>query len=551
MLPGAASAQRGFSFSVAATEVTPNSARLWARADRPGPVLVRVTRCRSRRGIERQLAARRADDLTVQTVVSGLRPDTRYCYRFRMRSGGLRGPPTAISALGTFTTAPAPDTSKPVRFAWSGDADFQPHPDTGRPFYNDFEIYRRMAEEGNDFNVNFGDTIYVDTEFPGGWPRIPDAIDLGSKWAKYRINLSSEALQLLRRSGPTYNGWDDHEFINDFTPFERLFTNGNETRQNDHVNEVEPGPVYRDGSRAFRDYMPVTYRSDTGIYRSFRWGRNLELFILDERSFKSAKASADDVCDNPQTGSPDFAPTSEGTLARTEFGLLVPSLREPVSPRCLETINDPNRTMLGRRQYEVFTDAIKRSTATWKVIMNQVAMQQFYVFPYEYWEGYEAERQRLLQFLTENVENVVVLTTDIHANLVNEIRFCTVERRPGCPRSSGILEVTTGPVATMTYKREINDEVGGNSGPYLSAGVWAAVFKAPPPQGAGMMCAAMDVYSYGQVEARSDTLTITLKDIDGRPVRDDPPTEGPTPTPGQPRQGVRGPPCGPYTLRAR
>ncbi|MBA2439336.1 MAG: alkaline phosphatase D family protein, partial [Thermoleophilaceae bacterium] len=473
-----------------------------------------------------------------------------YCYRFRMRRPagrsrrGRLGRLTAISDLGTFVTAPAADTPKTIRFAVSGDADLQPDPLSGRPFYNDFEIYGLMARQRNDFNVNMGDTIYMDTEVPGAWPKVPDAITVPQKWSKYRLNLSSQNLQLLRRSGPVYNHWDDHEFVNDFTPFEREYTSGNATRGNEHKIVVDPGTIYRAGSRAFRDYMPVTFSREDGIYRSVRWGKNVELFLLDERSFKSAKASADHACDNPATGEPDEAPTAEGTLARTEFGLLRAALRQPVSKRCLDTINDPRRTMLGRRQYDRFTQAIERSDATWKVILNEMAIQQFYLLPYEYWEGYAAERRRLLEFLTRKVKNVVFLTTDIHANLVNDVRFCTVELRPGCPRNSGILEVTTGPVATMTYKREINDEVGGRVGPFFSAAVWSSVFKAPPPQGVGMRCAAMDVFSYAQVEATSKTLTIDLRD-DGKRVRDSPPTEGPT------GGGLPGPPCGPYKLTAR
>jgi phosphodiesterase/alkaline phosphatase D-like protein len=34
----------------------------------------------------------------------------------------------------------------------------------------------------------------------------------------------------------------------------------------------------------------MTSSSATGLYRTFRWGRNLELFFLEERSFRSAKA---------------------------------------------------------------------------------------------------------------------------------------------------------------------------------------------------------------------------------------------------------------------
>ena len=44
----------------------------------------------------------------------------------------------------------------------------------------------------------------------------------------------------------------------------------------------------RRGVKAFTDYSPVTYSRARGIYRSVRWGRNLELFFLDARSFRDA-----------------------------------------------------------------------------------------------------------------------------------------------------------------------------------------------------------------------------------------------------------------------
>ena len=43
--------------------------------------------------------------------------------------------------------------------------------------------------------------------------------------------------------------------------------------------------LYNRGVNAFRDYAPVSYKSTDGFYRRFRWGRNLALFCLDERSF--------------------------------------------------------------------------------------------------------------------------------------------------------------------------------------------------------------------------------------------------------------------------
>ena len=113
--------------------------------------------------------------------------------------------------------------------------------------------------------------------------------------------------------------------------------------------------------------------------------------------------------------------------------------------------------MLGARQYAAFTKAIAASTATWKVIVNEVPIQQFYALPYDRWEGYAAERERLLRFLQANVRNVVFLTTDTHANLVNEVRYRTLG---GAPEGTGIWEVVTGPVATNSFAKEIDGYLG-------------------------------------------------------------------------------------------
>ena len=169
------------------------------------------------------------------------------------------------------------------------------------------------------------------------------------------------------------------------------------------ITESVSGPVlYRRGVKAFTDYSPVTYSRARGIYRSVRWGRNLELFFLDARSFRDAKADANGVCDNPQTGAPDVAPTAP-QANRSLFGAVLPAtgLSQPVSQQCLDTIRDPNRDYLGDAQFNRFSKAIKKSKARFKVIINELPIHQYYVLPYDRWEGYEAERQQMLTFLTQ------------------------------------------------------------------------------------------------------------------------------------------------------
>ena len=52
--------------------------------------------------------------------------------------------------------------------------------------------------------------------------------------------------------------------------------------------------------------------------------------------------------------------------------------------------------MLGRAQEAAFLTAFAASNATFKVVVNEVPMQQFYQLPYDRWEGFAAERTRLL-----------------------------------------------------------------------------------------------------------------------------------------------------------
>ena len=463
-----------FRHGIAAGEITSTSAVLWTRAPRPGAVVLTVSTATSVPVGRFAARATSGNDRTVQRVVRGLKAATSYRYFFAQGK--------AKSAIGRFTTAPAPSVSASVRFAISGDADATPAAN-GKPAYNRFEVYQRMHAEANHFNINLGDTIYSDSEVGGA----PVARTISAKWAKYRLGLELPALFALRASAGLYSHWDDHEFINDFS-------------------RPEHGEaIYAAGVKAFRDYSPVTYSPATGLYRTARWGKHLELFFLDERSFRSAKATT--ACNG------DLAPTAPQAV-RNAFAALAPGLRNPVLPACLAAIDDPARTILGARQYDAFTKAIKASTATWKVVVNEVPIQQYYALPYDRWEGYAAERERLLSFLQQNVKNVVFLTTDTHANLVNELRSKTLS---GAPVSYGIWEVVAGPVATNTFAKEIDDTLGQRG---AGTAIGALFFKPAPPNGLGMQCAALDTYSYSQVTVTATRLTVAMKDAKGQPVRE-------------------------------
>ncbi len=486
---GPASAARPFGEGVAAGEITPSEALLWTRAPRTGGLRVEVAANKAFKGlpIVKQLSARAIDDRTVRVRIVSLKPGTRYWYRFRQGK--------AVSPVGTFVSAPGPASAAGVRFAISGDADATPG-SNGRPAYNRFETYARMARERNHFNINLGDTIYSDSEVGGA----PVARTIVAKWEKYRLGLALPALRQLRGGAGLYSHWDDHEFINDFS-------------------RAEHGEaIYRAGVKAFTDYAPVGYSPATGLYRTFRWGRHLELFFLDERSFRSAKATA--ACGG------DLAPTAPAAV-RAGFSAIAPDLAKPVSEACLGTILDPERTMLGSAQEAAFAKAVRASTATFKVIVNEVPLLQLYALPYDRWEGYAAARTRLLDVI-EGVPGVVVLTTDTHAHVIGEVRRATLEATG--PVGTGIWEVVTGPVATNTYAKEIDGFLGSAGAGALITGLF---FKPPPPSGLGLACAGTDQYGYAQVAVTATRLTVTPKTAAGGRVVD-----------------ATGTPCAPLVVRA-
>ena len=522
LLPAGATGTQLFKSGRTAGEITAHSAIVWARLIRPKTVRAQVATDSSfhHQVARRRVKAKPKNDMTVQRKIGGLKPGRTYWYRFctlprKFRGGGDQaGRRRRCSGKGRFETAPAPGDTKTIRFAYTGDETGVHEPGSDKPFWGYFRAWHTIVGEKNDFNIDFGDTIYSDPEVPGWGNRT--ALTVPDKWAMYRRKLRVGNMRRARAATGMYNHWDDHEFRNDFSIPEF----GRE--------------VYDHGVRAFRDYEPVHYTKQDGIYRSVRWGKNLELFFLDERSFRSAKASDNGTCDNPDTGQPDLAPTAPKDK-RQLFSTLIPSLAAPVSQECKRKIDNPNRTMLGKPQLHRFLADVKSSDARWKVVMNETPIQQFYGLPYDRWEGYAYERVQLLKALENaNVNNLVFLTTDTHAAFANVVRLRSLDgdiapsNAPASPTDTPYDDFIIGPVATKPFWEEIDDTTGKpGSGELLSQ----VFFHPPPPQGVGMACSQGGQQSYAEVTVKRGSLTVEYKKSDGSPVMD-----------------INGSPCGPYVL---
>ncbi|MEZ5102592.1 MAG: alkaline phosphatase D family protein [Thermoleophilia bacterium] len=441
----------------------PTSAVLWTRAPAAGEVVLVVDGGGRRRVLRTTVDA--SSDLTVSFRPRGLRPATKYRYRFRQGD--------ARSVAGTFTTAPRARAAVPVTFTWSGDSDGALDPRTGEPGYGAFPVLWRAARERPAFFAYLGDTIYADSRYTR---RAEGLADLRSA---YRQNRVIASLRSLERRVPIVAMWDDHEVRNDWYPGSL------------------PSSLVAAGRRAFQEYQPLAVAPAGPLYRSFRWGANLEVFLLDLRSYRSAPA--DDACRNPPgEGVPDVLPTGSDR-ARSLLGNVVPQLRRPVPAACLAAIRRADRTLLGKAQRDWLLDRLDRSTATWKVVFTPDPMQHIGLYPYDRWEGYEAERRRVLgEIGRRGVRNVVWLATDTHANLFQEIR--------SQGEDTGMAEMVVGPIGTVTLGTVIR-ELAGPLG-VLAAGTYLA--------SQGTRCIELDEQSYGVATATASTLVLDARGADGR-----------------------------------
>jgi alkaline phosphatase D len=103
------------------------------------------------------------------------------------------------------------------------------------------------------------------------------------------------------------------------------------------------------------------------------------------------------------------------------------------NPDFLTLIYAEDRQLLGAEQEAWLFERLQSSTAQWKLLAQQCMVGQLIIMagqngepnrPFfgDAWDGYEAARRRLLGHLRDNaIDNVVVLTGDVHSSFANEL----------------------------------------------------------------------------------------------------------------------------------
>jgi alkaline phosphatase D len=377
---------------VASGEVTANSAIVWARADRAATLVVEYAGNaafrRSQTAGKVRVTAK--TDFTGVVAITGLQPATRYYYRVRPTKTAVTG------VSGSFVTAPPAEQSHTVTLLWGGDLGGQGF--CRQPAY---AIFRPMAAQAADFFLFGGDTIYADSPCPSP-PNAPgsDFVAQTQKqfWAKYKYQREDPELRTLLAGTPVYAIWDDHEVKNDFAGPTQPLT-----------------PL---GLKAFWEYFPFprpAQQNERRLYRSYRWGKHLELFILDNRQYRSPNTQAD----------------------------------------------GPDKTMLGAAQRHWLLDGLASSTATWRIIMSSVPLSTQTGSPAtgnDSWakgafsSGFDSELGAIVSTLQNSKKrNVIWLSTDIHV-----ARMLSYD--PDQDGAVDFYEFISGPLSAITGNLDPLDE---------------------------------------------------------------------------------------------
>jgi alkaline phosphatase D len=199
-------------------------------------------------------------DFTAQIRLSGLKPATSHTIIAEGRASDADDKPATCE--GGFTTAPLPTDVAPIRFAAVTCHDFIRRDDGERGHL----IYPVMEKLNPAFLVHTGDIEYYDK---------PGPFAMSAELARFKWNrlYSLENQRDFHRKHASYFMKDDHDTLK---------------------NDCWPGQNYGDltwekGLSIFREQFPMGEKP----YRTVRWGKDLQIWMLEGRDFRSPNTMPD------------------------------------------------------------------------------------------------------------------------------------------------------------------------------------------------------------------------------------------------------------------
>lgn len=333
--------------------------------------------------------AKASNDWTFKVDATGLEAGKWYYYDFRALDH--------FSVRGRTKTAPIGDVDS-LRFGVVSCSNYE---------HGYFSPYRHLKDRNDiDAILHLGDYIY---EYgAGGYSsdlsdRQNEPVNEIITLSDYRIRHShyklDKDLRQLHQQYPFINVWDDHESAND------SYKDG--AGNHDPATEGSWADRKNNSAQAYYEWLPIrsAIPGQNSIYRSFQFGNLINLAMVDTRI----------------EGRDEQGGASEA--------------------------NDPTRSLLGPNQYLWLMNNLTNSEAQWNIIGNQVMFAPLEAFGtpvnYDQWDGYAYERNRLMNdIVTNGIDNLVVLTGDIHTSWVNDIPFNGYDAS-NCTGSIGVEFVVT------------------------------------------------------------------------------------------------------------
>ena len=314
-------------------------------------------------------------DFTHQFGLNSLRPGTRYEFVVEGRSA-TDGAPTA-SVQSSFQTAPAEDNhDAEVTFTVVTGQNWRTRDDPRGQ-----RIYSIMSGLQPSFFVHTGDIVYYDS--PGPWVTHIDLARL--KWNR---TYSQPFVRDFHNHVPSYFIKDDHDsWQNDCWP----------TQANNRMGQF----TWEQGRRVFLEQVPMGART----YRTIRWGKHLQVWLVEGRDFRS----------------PNDAP------------------------------DGPDKTIWGTEQSNWFRRTVTESDATFRVLISPTpilgpdhlwkeAKSDNHVASRRSWEG-----SRLRKFISSQ-KNLFVVCGDRHWQYVS------------VDPESGLREYSCGPTTDRHATKLKNDD---------------------------------------------------------------------------------------------
>jgi len=425
----AAPASRGiFGYGVASGDPTADAVVIWTRATpppsrrgdpvaTPGSGLGAPLRVRWEVALDpafRQVVRRGAvmtsagSDHTVKVDVTGLRPYTRYHYRFRARG--------EASPVGRTQTAPDQRHHiHALRFGLVSCSNY-----TG----GYFGAYRALAfRDDLDFVLHVGDYIYEygngddrygPADLVGERDSVPttETIDLRGYRLRHALHKTDPDLQRAHRRHPWITIFDDHEVANN--AWARGAQNHTDGAEGEFLRRR------RQAYEAYLEWMPFRLPEQRSVphqgirfFKRFTFGALGDLSVLETRQNRSAQI--------------DVAPYSENG------GGFIPSGIPAVDAQ----LADPDRQLLEPEQLEWLKNGVEDGHRQWHLVANQVILAPVR-FPgpvlgagpdvtllnSDQWDGYQADQADLISHLARQPRrsgDAVVLTGDIHSSWAMDI----------------------------------------------------------------------------------------------------------------------------------